>query len=178
MRRIILLVVGSAVLLSIAGVSALGSVPDVDGVIHSCYKVASGQLRVIDTDAGESCREAEAALVWNQVGPAGPTGPPGGVAGPQWFTTQVLADGSAFRPSVDGVTARKGGLGVYFVTFPRGLRSCEYFTTPTEGPIFAVPIAAYRYAGPAEEVMVKTYNADGLPADASFQLGVVCYASF
>jgi hypothetical protein len=79
---------------------------------------------------------------------------------------------------LDDVTARRGNLGVYLVTFPRTLNSCNYLTTPTEGPIFAVPIAAYRYAGPENELMVKTYNADGLPADASFQLGVVCYASF
>lgn len=188
MRRNILLAVGAVIVLSVAGASALGSIPDGDGVVHSCYKTANrspavggtdvnGQLRVIDTEAGQTCRKGETSLVWNQAGPTGPTGP-GAVAGPQWFTTQVLADGSAFRSSIDGVTARKGGLGVYFVTFPRGLSSCEYLTTPTEGPIFAVPIAAYRYAGPPEELMVKTYDAEGLAADASFQLGVICYASF
>jgi hypothetical protein len=177
MRRTILILVGAAITLSVAAASALGSIPDADGVVHSCYKAVSGQLRVIDSDAGQACKEGETSLVWNQVGPTGPTGP-GTVGGPQWFTTQVLADGSAFRSSIDGVTARKAGVGVYFVTFPRGLRSCEYFTTPTEGPIFAVPIAAYRYAGPDEELMVKTYDADGLPADASFELGLICYADF
>lgn len=177
MRRTILILVGAAIILSVAAVSALGSIPDGDGVVHGCYKTASGQLRVIDNDAGQGCKDGETSLVWNQVGPTGPTGS-GTVGGPQWFTTQVLADGSAFRASIDGVTARKAGVGVYFVTFPRGLRSCEYFTTPTDGPIFAVPIAAYRYAGPDEELMVKTYGADGLPADASFELGLVCYADF
>jgi hypothetical protein len=179
MRRVILLVLSTVVVLSVAGV-AFAAIPDSGGVIHSCYRTGDGQLRVIDTEAEEACRNAETALVWNQTGPMGPPGPPGTPAPewPKWYTTQVLSDGSAFRPSLDGVTARRGNLGVYFVTFPRTLHSCNYFTTPTEGPIFAVPIASYRYAGPENEVMVKTYNADGAPADAAFQLGVICAAWF
>ncbi len=58
------------------------SIPDAGGVIHGCYKTNQGTLRVIDTDAGQTCANSEAALNWNQTGPAGPQGP-AGPPGPQ-----------------------------------------------------------------------------------------------
>lgn len=76
---------------------ALATVPDGNGVIHTCYQTVGGpgglpdagpNLRVIDTDAGQICDPArEAPLNFNQQGPAGPVGaqgPPGqaGAAGP------------------------------------------------------------------------------------------------
>src|SRR6266511_3949045 len=95
MRRAILLVLSTVIVLSVAGV-ALGAIPDSGGVIHSCNKTADGQLRVVDTEGGEKCRESETALVWNQTGPQGPQGPQGpeGPAGPPGpsvaaFTTSV-----------------------------------------------------------------------------------------
>ncbi len=59
--------------------TALASIPGSDGVIHGCYLVKDGTLRVIDTDAGQSCVKGEKGLSWNQAGPQGPAGP----AGPQ-----------------------------------------------------------------------------------------------
>jgi hypothetical protein len=72
----------AAVLAITAGV-AYASIPT-GGVIHGCYKTNDGKLRVIDTNAGDSCGSNETALDWNQIGPVGPTGPQGaqGVAGP------------------------------------------------------------------------------------------------
>jgi hypothetical protein len=60
------------------------SIPDQTGVIHGCYgkpgTPQKGQVRVIDTATGDSCRYYENQLKWNQQGvpgPAGPTGPTG-----------------------------------------------------------------------------------------------------
>jgi hypothetical protein len=41
---------------------AYAAIPDAGGVVHSCYTKSSGAWRVIDTDAGQSCKSNEAAL--------------------------------------------------------------------------------------------------------------------
>jgi hypothetical protein len=56
------------------GVTAYASIPDGNGVIHGCYNKV-GNLRVINTDTGQACRNAETALTWNRTGPQGPAGP-------------------------------------------------------------------------------------------------------
>lgn len=65
--------------------TALAAIPDAGGVIHGCYLKVDGGLRVIDTEAGQTCRSAETELAWNQTGPQGPQGEPGphGPKGPQ-----------------------------------------------------------------------------------------------
>jgi len=67
------------------GAGVAYAIPDLTGVIHGCYKDSDGKLRVIDTDAGETCGPSEIGLDWNQQGPIGPTGPqgPAGPQGPQ-----------------------------------------------------------------------------------------------
>lgn len=57
----------------VGGGVALASIPDSGGVIHGCYD-ARGKLRVIDAEAGETCRTHEVALSWNETGPQGPQG--------------------------------------------------------------------------------------------------------
>jgi hypothetical protein len=86
------LAISGAVLL--AGGVAYATIPDASGVIHGCYNTGSnpsGQLRVIDTQAGGKCAKNEKALDWNYKGPTGPQGPKGdkgdtgdtGATGPQ-----------------------------------------------------------------------------------------------
>ena len=53
---------------------AVASVPSANGTISGCRTVATGALRVIDTDAGQQCRTGERLLTWNQQGPAGTNG--------------------------------------------------------------------------------------------------------
>jgi hypothetical protein len=55
---------------------AYASIPDSGGVIHGCYKIAGGALRVIDPATG-SCLNSETSIAWNQTGPTGATGPTG-----------------------------------------------------------------------------------------------------
>lgn len=71
----------------VGGGVASSAIPSAGGVISGCYNDKSGQLRVVDVDAGQSCGRNEVAVSWNQTGapgPQGPAGPPGpvGPAGP------------------------------------------------------------------------------------------------
>jgi hypothetical protein len=51
---------------------AEGLVPDGNGIIHACYRLAGGALRVVS--ASEPCKPDEAALSWNVRGPKGERG--------------------------------------------------------------------------------------------------------
>jgi type VI secretion system secreted protein Hcp len=58
----------------------LADIPSADGTISACINPASnppGAVRIIDTDAGQTCQAGEKSLTWNQTGPVGPAGPPG-----------------------------------------------------------------------------------------------------
>jgi hypothetical protein len=75
---------GAAVPLLFAGI-ALAAIPhSTTRVISGCYSTPNGQLRVIDAEAGATCRNNELSLTWNQTGPRGPVGPvgPSGPVGP------------------------------------------------------------------------------------------------
>jgi hypothetical protein len=88
MRRMATLVIGMLVGAAVWG-TALAAIPDSQGVIHGCYKIDTGKLRVIDTEAGQACGLKGKAISWNQTGarglqgaqgvqgPQGPQGPPG-----------------------------------------------------------------------------------------------------
>lgn len=51
-----------ATALVLTGGLAYAAIPDAGGVIHSCYTKSSGAWRVIDTDAGQSCKSNESPL--------------------------------------------------------------------------------------------------------------------
>jgi hypothetical protein len=79
------LVLVAAALLAVAAVAG-AAIPDSDdGEIHGCFQKNQGQLRVIDAQAGQTCRPSEESLVWNQEGVQGPAGPagPAGPTGPR-----------------------------------------------------------------------------------------------
>ena len=50
---------------------AFGTIPDASGDIQACVTNKAGRIRLIDTDAGETCNAAETALSWNQGTPSG-----------------------------------------------------------------------------------------------------------
>jgi hypothetical protein len=91
-RLLIALVVGGALFGIATAVQA--DIPD-SGVIHACYQKVNGQLRVIDTSQGGTCRPNENALSWNQTGPTGATGATGarGATGPTGPTGPTGATG-------------------------------------------------------------------------------------
>lgn len=69
-----------AAVVVIAG-AALAAIPDSSsGVISSCLG-PTGNVRVIDAQAGQACTSPERPLAWNVKGPAGPAGPPGPAGG-------------------------------------------------------------------------------------------------
>lgn len=57
-----------------AGGAAVAASPSTDGTITACYHSENGNLRVIDAEAGEACRNGETRLTWNRAGAAGPQG--------------------------------------------------------------------------------------------------------
>src|SRR6266536_1207476 len=90
-------VFGLAVAMVIGGATTavvLAAIPDSGGVVHGCYKTATGLLRVVDSDAGAMCQSGETMLNWNQTGPQGPAGATGatGATGP------AGADGASADP--------------------------------------------------------------------------------
>jgi len=119
-----ILVAGPAAALALGSV-ALGSIPDGNGVIHSCYGKSGGNLRVLDA-ANANCGGNETALTWNTTGPAGPQGPKGdkGDTGPA---------GPAGPAGNDGAKGEKGDTGATGPAGPQGEKGDTGATGPT-GP--------------------------------------------
>jgi hypothetical protein len=123
-RGAILALAMSAVLIAV-GVG-YAAIPSSDGVIHSCYNASSnpsGQLRVIDVEAGAKCAKNEKALDFNRTGPQGPQGPPGppGPQGETGATGATGATGPAGPPGPAGPAGPAGGVtDSYGSTFTTG----------------------------------------------------------
>jgi hypothetical protein len=66
-------VLGSLTLGGVAQAAGVLHVPGTDGIIHACYKVDDGKLRLIDPQQ-DQCKRDEAPLQWNQTGPQGVKG--------------------------------------------------------------------------------------------------------
>ena len=104
--------------LTVGGVFAItgigwAAIPSGDGVIHSCYNASSnpsGQLRVIDAEAGAKCAKNEKALDFNQRGSKGDTGPQG-AQGPQGAPGNDGAPGADGRDGVNGAPGPAGPAG-------------------------------------------------------------------
>ena len=64
----------------VIGSVAYGAIPSSDGTINACHAKVAGvrYLRLIDTQAGETCKSSEQKLSWNQQGPKGEPGPSAG----------------------------------------------------------------------------------------------------
>ncbi len=111
---------GIAALALLAVLAAVGvgyaAIPSADGVIHSCYNASSnpsGQLRIIDAEAGGKCAKNEKALDFNQRGPQGPKGDTGpqGLQGVQGETGPQGPTGPQGLQGVQGGTGATGPAG-------------------------------------------------------------------
>ena len=93
------------------GVAAIPS--SSDGKITGCYGNSNGQLRVIDAQAGESCKNNETRVTWSQTGPQGPPGPQGaaGPAGPPGTQGEPGPQGEPGAPGPPGVPGAPGPQG-------------------------------------------------------------------
>jgi hypothetical protein len=97
------------------GSVAVAAVPAADGLITSCRTLSSGSLRVIDAEAGATCKSTEKKLTWNQTGPQGPAGAQGpkGDPGQQGAPGPKGADGATGpqgEPGPAGPAGTPGGL--------------------------------------------------------------------
>ena len=132
--RLLALGVGSVLVLSVG--IAYAAIPDASGVINGCYVSGQGQLRVIDKDKGETCKNNETAISWNQKGPKGDkgdkgdTGPQGPRArrarsarrGPQGRRARPARRGSRARQAPTGAPGAQGGQGRAGPPGPQGRR--------------------------------------------------------
>ena len=116
--------IGIAVLAALGGAAAVGTlaiaaVPSADGTINGCYGPLIGNLRIIDTSKGESCKQGEQAISWNQKGQVGPAGPAGakgatgatGPAGPVGPAGPAGAKGATGATGATGPAGAKGDIG-------------------------------------------------------------------
>jgi hypothetical protein len=118
-RLLLALAVGGGVFAIASAVHA--DIPD-SGVIHGCYQKNVGNLRVIDTSHGESCRPSEQMLSWTQIGPAGASGATGatGVAGATGATGATGVNGATGAAGATGATGVIGATGATGATGPSG----------------------------------------------------------
>jgi hypothetical protein len=130
-RVLVALAVAGAVFGITTAVQA--SIPDATGVFHGCYKQNNGQLRVIDTGAGQACLPSENSVTWSQTGPTGARGPTGakGATGPKGAT------GSAGTARDVGTVASVGQGGPSF--YPQGLKGWVSVSSPSSGQYCLTP---------------------------------------
>ncbi len=86
------------------------AIPSANGVINSCYNAGSnpsGQLRVIDIEAGAKCAKNEKALSFNQQGPKGEKGDKGDKGDP-CLSSDPACVGPQGPPGEDGIDGTDG----------------------------------------------------------------------
>ena len=74
------MVAAAAFALTVVAGAAFATIPGSDGVVSGCYEKRTGNLRVIDAEAGRKCLSVETPISWNQRGERGATGD----AGTRW----------------------------------------------------------------------------------------------
>jgi collagen triple helix repeat protein len=140
-RRWTLLLAACGALLVSAGV-AYATIPDSSGQYHACVHKSSNQVRIIDHDTGENCKQNEQHVHWNQVGPpgapgpAGPPGPPGpagpaGPPGPQGETGPAGPQGETGPAGPAGPQGPQGDTGPAGPTGPQGPQGPQGPAGPT-----------------------------------------------
>jgi Collagen triple helix repeat (20 copies) len=131
-----------AALVLAGSVAAFASIPGSDGVIHACFRVSDGQLRVVDPAHEGSCAHGESALSWNAQGRPGPRGPKGAVGprGPKGLMGHRGLKGVAGRrgpkglkggPGTPGAPGAPGGPGDPGITVTRVVASLDPSTDPS-----------------------------------------------
>ena len=70
----VLAVIGAALVLMIGGAVAYAAIPAADGTITACMLKPGGTIRLIDAEAGATCKKTEQKVEWNQEGQPGPPG--------------------------------------------------------------------------------------------------------
>jgi len=137
--------------------------------------VTSSKIRPRSVTASKLSTGVRTAL----RGPQGPVGPQG-PAGPSGITYRAAVNsggGPARGNARDG--AHTGGTNEYRVFFDRDVSGCVYTATLAavqNGPVLEQPPAGRITVASAggDAVLVKTYGADGTPAESPFDVIVAC----
>jgi hypothetical protein len=104
-RRLAVVAAAAVAVLAAGGVS-YAMIPSSGGVFTACVNKA-GKMRLIDPDAGATCRGNERQVTWNQTGPSGPAGAMGATG-----ATGLKGDqGATGNPGQTGATGATGGTG-------------------------------------------------------------------
>lgn len=132
-RRGRLLLATAGMILVVSVGVAYAAIPGPSGVINGCFKKSGGdhddddgggkgQLRVIDTAKGETCKKNETALSWSQRGPKGDKGDPGsvGAAGPAGASGAQGPAGPAGLTGPQGPAGPQGEPGAEGAQGPQG----------------------------------------------------------
>jgi hypothetical protein len=106
-----------ALLVAASAGIAYATIPDASSQYHACVLTAVGQVRIIDHDAGDNCKENEQHVHWSQTGPPGPAGPQGpegptgptGPQGPAGPTNLVIREGPVSDPGGTSVASCNAG---------------------------------------------------------------------
>ncbi len=139
----------STTALSLAGPlsgAAHADIPGANGVYTGCYSRITGNLRVIDFEAGQRCRTllGENTVTWNQTGPKGATGATGatGSTGAAGATGATGATGNTGAPGATGATGATGNTGAPGATGATGATGNTGATgaTGATGPAAPQPI--------------------------------------
>jgi hypothetical protein len=94
-----------------ASTVAMAVIPDTGThAITGCY-ADDGSLRVIDAEAGATCKKKETQITWNQTGPQGPTG----AQGPKGDTGLTGPTGQTGLPGATGPQGPAGTGGISLV---------------------------------------------------------------
>jgi hypothetical protein len=139
----------------LGGTYAFGAVGG-GGVITGCYDKQNGNLRLIDKQAGKSCRRSERQISWNKQGPQGPAGPAGpagsaGPTGPPGATGATGATGQAGPPGPAGGQGPPGPAGADGPPGPPGGGAISNLTYVTAQITYdATAPAGSQYSGEAK----------------------------
>jgi hypothetical protein len=164
--RLDLLLAALAALL--AGV-AYATIPDADGQIDACADRGAGQLRVINAQAGATCKNSETPLSWSTVWPRGCGRP--SVATGHWSAGKAPSPQPASPPA--STRSRSPGAGALRHLRHRRRRNGHWpgrNSPPYQGEILAVADGN----GPINRSDVSTFDSSGACAARDFNLVVSC----
>jgi hypothetical protein len=134
-------------LLALSAGIAYATIPDASSQYHACVLSGVGQVRIIDHDAGDNCKENEQHVHWNQSGAPGPT-------------NLVIREGPVSDPGGTSVAScnagerATGGGGSAFGAAPgnNGLR----VSFPTPLVVGGMP-TGWRVVGESQDTTVKAF---------------------
>ncbi len=139
----------------VTGAAAYAAIPGDDGTIAACYGKGSGIVRIIDAEAGQTCRASENAVNWNQQGVQGPPGAQGPAgetvrgyrvlrATPDEVEVTVVGTGPIGLPEANGthILAMHLPQGIYMadatVAVRKGFGNGDFLCWVLNGPVFRI----------------------------------------